>query len=260
MTEQLGAVAHQLQHLFAQHGGAEVLKAQHADEFFLLQQGAIEARAHPCIGQIVVLAQHGLVGRLGKTQGFAGAQGANVATVTANGRKPLGAEGKDRGQLFAAEGAIGLIVPEDQAIGPQALLEGFQHGDELLLAGHLAQAWQLQGEIGDGLLALGLQADEPEGILFMGESDMPLLSGEAQHQLAPLTLGKGLLYGQSQGIRQLGRPGTSRFIQPMKRGLHHIGQGDQPLAAHIQTKEQRCLAGRGKVTERGRRHELITSC
>ena len=251
MAEQLGAVAHQLQHLLAERGGIEVFEAQHADEFFLIKQSAVEARADPRIGQIVVLAQHGLVRRLRKAQGLAGAQGADVAAVAANGGHFVGPQGEDRGQLFAAEGPVGLIVPEDEAIGRQALLEGLQHGGKLLLARHLAQARQVQRQIGHRLLAQGLQADEPEGILFVGEGDVPLLAGKAQHQLAALAAGESLLDGQAQRIRQLGRPGASGLIEPVERGLHHIGQSDQPLAAHVQTKEQRCLAGRRKVTERG---------
>ncbi len=144
VAEQLGTVPHQLQHLFAHRGGVEVFEAQHADEFFLLKQGTVQTRAHAGIGQIVVLTQHGLVRGFRKAQGLAGAQGADVATVAANGGYLVGSQGKDRGQLLAAEGAVGLIVPEDEAIGPQALLEGLQHGGKLLLARHLAQARQLQ--------------------------------------------------------------------------------------------------------------------
>ena len=260
VTQQLGAVAHQLQRLFADQGRLGVFEAEHADELLLLQQGAVQAGADIGIGQIIVLAQHGLVCGLREAQGAPGTQGPDVAAVTANGTDRIRIQGEDRGQLLAAEGTIGLVVPEDQAIGPQALPEALQHGGILLLAGHLAQARQLQRQAGRALLGLGLQADEPEGVLFMGEGDMPLLGGKAQQQLAPLAAGQPLLYGLAQGIRQLSRPGAAGLIEPVERGLHHIGQGDQPLTTGIQAKEQGGLAGCREMAERGRRHELTLSC
>ncbi len=85
----------------------------------------------------------------------------------------------------------------------------------------------------------------------MGEGNVPLLAGKAQHQLAAMAAGQQLFDRQAQRIRQLGWPGASGLIEPVERGLHHIGQRDQPLAAHVQTKEQRCLVGRREMTERG---------
>ncbi len=85
----------------------------------------------------------------------------------------------------------------------------------------------------------------------MGEGNVPLLAGKAQHQLAALAVAEGLFDRQAQCIRQLGRPWAPWLIEPVERGLHHIGQRDQPLAAHVQTKEQRCLVGRREMTERG---------
>lgn len=58
----------------------------------------------------------------------------------------------------------------------------------------------------------------------------------------PLTAGEPLLDGEAQGIRQLERPGSTGIVQPVARRLHHIGQGDQPLTAGVQAKEQRHLA------------------
>ena len=151
-------------------------------------------------------------------------------------------------------------MPEDQAVGAQTLLEALQHRGVLPLAGHLTQARQLQRQAGRALLGLGLEADEPEGVLLAGEGDVPLLGGEAQQELAPLAAGEPLLDGLAQGVRQLGRPGTAGLIEPVKRRLHHIGQGNQPLTTGIQAKEQRGLAGGRKMTERGRRHERTLSC
>lgn len=89
---------------------------------------------------------------------------------------------------------------------------------------------------------------------------MPLLLGKTQGDLATLAIGQQLFDGMAQGIGQLGGPGSSWLIEPMERGLHHVGQGNQALAAHIQTEKKRRLAGRGELTECGRRHEKATSC
>ncbi|MNE04477.1 hypothetical protein D3C80_970110 [compost metagenome] len=260
VAQQLGAVAYQLQHLLTELGRLGIFEAEYPDEFLLLQQGAIQTGADLGIGQVIVLAQHGLMGRLRETQGAAGAQGPDIAAIPADGTERINPQAEHRAQLLAAERAVGLVVPEDQPIGAKAFFEALQHGRILLLAGHLAQPWQLQRQIGGTLMALGLQADEPEGVLFVRERDVPLLIGEAHQQLATLAAGEALLYGLAQGIRQLAWPGTPGLIQPVERGLHHIGQGDQPLAAGVQAKKQRRLAGRGEGTERGRRHELALSC
>lgn len=260
VAEQAGAMTYQLQGVIADEGALGILQAEHADELLLLQQGAVQAGADIGIGQIVVLAQHGLVGRLREAQGAPGAQGPDVAAVSANGTERVHPQGEHRGQLLAAKGAMGLVVPEDQAIGPQALLEALQHGVILLLAGHLAQARQLQGQAGGALLGLGLQADEPEGVLLVGEGNVPEEGVKAQHQLAPLAAGQPLLDRLAQGVRQLGRPGTAGLVEPVERRLHHIGQGDQPLTTGIQAEKQGRLAGGRKMAERGRRHELTLSC
>ncbi len=78
------------------------------------------------------------MGSLRETQRFAGTQGADIAAVTANGVERLDPQGEHRGELLAAEIAIGLIVPEDEPIGPQALFKGLEQGRILLLACHLA--------------------------------------------------------------------------------------------------------------------------
>ena len=89
---------------------------------------------------------------------------------------------------------------------------------------------------------------------------MPELAGKAHSDLAAMTVGQQLLDGLAQGIGKLGRPGGTWLIEPVERRLHHVGQGDQPLTAQIQTKKERRLEGRGKMTESGRRHERTTSC
>lgn len=207
-----------------------------------------------------MIAQHRLVGGLRETQRFAGTQGADIAAVASNGIDRLDPQGEYRGELLAAEIAVGLIVPEDEPIGPQALFKGLEQGRILLLARHLAEARQLQCQIGDGLLTKVLQTDEPEAILLVGEGDMPQLAGKAHGDLAAMAVGQQLFDGQAQGIGQLGRPGGARLIEPVERGLHHVGQGDQPLTAQIQTEKERRLEGRRKMTECGRRHEQTTSC
>ena len=260
MTEQLSAVAHQLQHLFAERCGIEILQTQHPKELVLLQQGAIEARTHTGTGQIEVVAQHRLMGRFREAQGFAGAQGTDIAAVATNGIDAINTQRKDGRELLAAQIAVGLIVPENEPIGPQTLFKGFEQGGILLLARHLAKARQLQCQLGDRLLTQVLQTDEPEAILLVSEGDVPELAGKAHGDLAAMAVGQQLLDGQAQGIGQLGRPGGARLIEPVERGLHHVGQGDQPLTAQIQTEKERRLEGRRKMTECGRRHEQTTSC
>ncbi len=151
-------------------------------------------------------------------------------------------------------------MPENEPIGPETLFEGLKQERILLLACHLAEARQLQCKIGDGLLTKILQTDEPEVILLMGEGDMPQLAGKAHGDLAAMAVGQQLFDGQAQGIGQLGRPGGTRLVEPVERGLHHVGQGDQPLTAQIQTEKERRLEGSRKMTESGRRHEQTTSC
>ncbi len=184
------------------------------------------------------------MGRFRETQRFAGTQGADIAAVTTNGVERLAPQGEHRGKLLAAEIAIGLIVPEDEPIGPQTLFKGLEQGRILLLARHLAEARQLQCQIGDGLLTKVLQTDEPEAILLVSEGDVPELAGKAHGDLAAMAVGQQLFDGQAQGIGQLGRPGGARFVEPVERGLHHVGQGDQPLTAQIQTEKERRLEGR----------------
>ena len=90
-----------------------------------------------------MIAQHRLVGRFREAQGFAGTQGADIAAVTTNGVERLNPQGKHRGELLAAEIAVGLIVPEDESIGRQILFKGLEQERILLLARHLAEAGQL---------------------------------------------------------------------------------------------------------------------
>ncbi len=73
---------------------------------------------------------------------------------------------------------------------------------------------------------------------------MPQLAGKAHCDLAAMAVDQQLFDGQAQGIGQLGRPGGTRFVEPVERGLHHVGQGDQPLTAQIQTEKERRLEGR----------------
>ena len=173
VAKQLGAVAHQLQHLVAKRSRVEIFDAEHAKELVLLQHGTVEARADAGTGQIEVVAQHRLMGRFREAQGFAGAQGTDIAAVATNGIDAINTQSKDGSELLAAQIAVGLIVPENESIGAQTILEGFQQESILLLARHLAKARQLQCQLGDRLQMPVLQADKPEAILLVGDGNVP---------------------------------------------------------------------------------------
>jgi len=74
------------------------------------------------------------MGRFREAQGFAGAQGTDIAAVATNGIDAINTQSKDGSELLAAQIAVGLIVPENESIGAQTILEGFQQESILLLA------------------------------------------------------------------------------------------------------------------------------